>query len=108
MNFKINHKRDNMDVFCKECAESLKQFGQPCYEVYRMLSKIDRREKLFFFKEKNCPNLKNIIKFLESKRLVLSSEIDNEIVRVILNHRKSYNETFDINVYCFCQLKISN
>lgn len=90
-----------MNILCQKCKENLSEYGAPYQELYEEILFLNSQEINIFIDEFKCKSyLRTLVKYLESKSLIITTETSKNKILVKVNHKiLFYNEEFD--KFCF-------
>ena len=92
-----------MNILCQKCKEELLKFGQPYQQLYEDIVNLNCHGAYLIIDENSCESsTKTISKYLESKGMIVTTEISESQVSIRINpNLLFYNEEFD--QFCFNQ-----
>lgn len=101
------HDNEHGDFFnmciCGECLNQIMAYGHPSYIIFKDVLKATLNGGSFVL-ENNPENedFYEVIKFLESKRYIITTEVSKDEIGIITNYTSAY---FDIekNYLCWCE-----
>ncbi len=91
-----------MDYFCPICSNTLLNYGNPFYQMFKRILNLHVNNQMMTYDEEDILHLsaKCIIKFMESKELIISSEISPKQLIVKLNLKKIHFHQSE-KTFCF-------
>ncbi len=85
---------------CNSCYHNIQIYGYPCVLITELIWAYFLEHKKFTYKDENVDNdFKIPIAFLEKKRILISTEIENDFIQVLPNLSTC---TFKNDQYKFC------
>ncbi len=91
-----------MNYLCETCSHNLLEYGHPCYQMFRKILKLHVNDHMMTYDEKEVLHMpvKCIINFMEKKELVVTTEINENLIVAKLN-TKNIHFHHDVNTFCF-------
>ena len=90
-----------MNILCPKCKQELLKLGQPLQQFYEDILILNCHGASLIFDENICDSsTKTISKYLESKGMIITTEVAESKISMIINHKNLfYNLDFD--QFCF-------
>lgn len=90
---------------CASCAERIKEYGQPAYTILALACSDYLAGKRCYFSHKDpkWKTVAQVVKFLEQKGYIVTTEITPTEIQIIPNGRTAFLLEYSEN-FCFCHL----
>lgn len=91
-----------MNLLCRQCQNKIDDLGLPAASIYNLIMEKELEGSFIFYDQSWKPDLlETIVKYLERKNLIFTSEVSQSEIKIRWNSKiLTYHE--DIEKFCFC------
>ncbi len=95
--------KNNMFLVCQKCLHRISEYGEICLDIMGQVCENDSNDVLTCYFEQDLPDShKTVVKFLETKNYIVSTERGNNKIAIISTAKDCSNDDMD-RYFCWCK-----